>query len=75
MCIRDRLETTGVSIMQYVASGSVVQAVIRGTEDDIMRRLSAIKTDITEIIPLTLEEIFIYELEARGYGSGIIKED
>ena len=72
---REELEATDVSIMQYTASGSVVQAVIRGTEDDIMRRLSAIKTDITEMIPLTLEEIFIYELEARGYGSGIIKED
>ncbi len=72
---REELEATGLAIMQYSCSGSVVQAVIRGTEDDIMRRLSAIKTDITEIIPLTLEEIFIYELEARGYGSGIIKED
>ena len=72
---REELEATDVSVMQYTASGSVVQAVIRGTEDDIMRRLSAIKTDITEMIPLTLEEIFIYELEARGYGSGIIKED
>ena len=72
---REELEATGLAIMQYSGSGSVVQAVIRGTEDDIMRRLSVIKTDITEIIPLTLEEIFIYELEARGYGSGIIKED
>ncbi|MCR5123249.1 MAG: ABC transporter ATP-binding protein [Ruminococcus sp.] len=72
---REELEAAGVQIMQYTGSGSVVQAVIRGTEEEIMRRLSAIKTDITEIIPLTLEEIFIYELEARGYGSGIITED
>ena len=71
---RGELERTGAQIMQYSQSGSVVQAVIRGSEEDIMRKLSEITTDITEIIPLTLEEIFIYELEARGYGN-VIKED
>ncbi len=65
---REELEEQGLEIMQYSSLGSVIQAVVRGTEDDIMRKLSAIKTDITELIPLTLEEIFIYELEARGYG-------
>lgn len=72
---REELERTGVQVMQYSQAGSVIQAVIRGGEEDILRKLSEITTDITEIIPLTLEEIFIYELEARGYGSNIIKED
>lgn len=72
---RGEIEELGVQLMQYSSSGSVSQAVIKGTEEDIMRRLSAIKVDIIEIIPLTLEEIFIYELEARGYGSGIITEN
>lgn len=67
---REELEATGVSVMQYSSYGSVSQAIIRGGEEDVLRRLSVIKTDLTETIPLTLEEIFIYELEARGYGSG-----
>lgn len=71
----DELQQIGAQVMQYSVSGSVSQAVIRGTEDEIFRRLSGIKTDITEMIPLTLEEIFIYELEARGYGNINIKED
>ena len=70
---KEELEITGVEVMQFTSSGSVSQAVIRGTEEDIMRKLSAIKTDLTEMIPLTLEEIFIYELEARGYGSSELK--
>lgn len=72
---REEIEALDMQLMQYSSSGSVSQAVIKGTEEDIMRRLSALKADITETIPLTLEEIFIYELEARGYGSGIITED
>ena len=70
---REELEALGIEVMQYNALGSVIQAVVRGTEEDIMRKLSAIKTNITELIPLTLEEIFIYELEARGYGSSELK--
>ncbi|MCR5142416.1 MAG: ABC transporter ATP-binding protein [Ruminococcus sp.] len=70
---RKELEDLGLEIMQYTSQGSVIQAVVRGTEEDIMRKLSAIKTDITELIPLTLEEIFIYELEARGYGNNELK--
>ena len=56
---REELEALGLEIMQYSALGSVIQAVVRGTEEDIMRKLSSVKTDITELIPLTLEEIFI----------------
>ena len=72
---REELENAGVQIMQYSSLGSVAQAVIRGTEDEILSKLSGINSDFTEIVPLTLEEIFIYELEARGYGGNIISEN
>ncbi|SDA22643.1 ABC-2 type transport system ATP-binding protein [Ruminococcus sp. YE71] len=72
---REELEASGVTVMQCSVSGSVTQAVIKGTEEEIMRKLKGIKTDLTEIIPLTLEEIFIYELEARGYGSECVPND
>lgn len=71
---RGDIEALGVEVMQYSASGSVVQAVVRGNGDDVMKKLAPLKAAVAETIPLTLEEIFIYELEARGYGS-IIKED
>ena len=68
----EELNGIGLDVMQYSVQGSVVQAVIRGAEEDIMAKIGQIDCDISEIIPLTLEEIFIYELEARGYGSDII---
>lgn len=71
---REEIENFGVRVMQYSVSGSVVQAIARGNGDEVMKKLSPLKAAIIETVPLTLEEIFIYELEARGYGS-VIKED
>lgn len=66
------LKGAGLEVMQYSVLGSVTQAVLRGSETDILSKIAPLGCDISEIIPLTLEEIFIYELEARGYGSDII---
>lgn len=67
----DELKSAGLDVMQYSVMGSVAQAVVRGSEEDITEKISAFGCEISEFIPLTLEEIFIYELEARGYGSNI----
>lgn len=68
----EELQRVGVDIVKYTSLGSVVQVIIKGDENTILQKLSEIKTDFTEIVPMTLEEIFIYELEARGYGTDII---
>lgn len=67
----EELKRAGLDVMQYSVMGSVSQAVVRGTEQDILSKSSEFSCEINEFIPLTLEEIFIYELEARGYGSDI----
>ncbi len=68
----DELKAGGLEVMQYSVMGSVAQAVVRGTEAEITEKMSKFNCEISEFIPLTLEEIFIYELEARGYGASII---
>lgn len=68
----DELKNSGLDVMQYSVMGSVAQAVVRGSEEDITAKINTFGCEIAEFIPLTLEEIFIYELEARGYGSNII---
>ncbi|MBR5012084.1 MAG: ABC transporter ATP-binding protein [Clostridia bacterium] len=47
--------------------GSMVTAVVRGTYDEVAKSIEALSPDFYEIIPLTLEEIFISEMEERGY--------
>ena len=68
----EELKDAGLDVMQYSVMGSVAQAIVRGTEEDITAKINTINSEISEFIPLTLEEIFIYELEARGYGANII---
>lgn len=68
---RGELELMGLRVMEYSATGSVAQAIIKGSETDIDEKISSLGIDIAETIPLTLEEIFIYELQARGYGNVI----
>ena len=68
---RGELELMGVRVMEYSATGRVAQAIIKGTETEIDEKISSLGIDIAETIPLTLEEIFIYELQARGYGNVI----
>ena len=53
-----------VSIKQR---GSMVTAVVRGTRGEVERKIEELSPDFYEIIPLTLEEIFISEMEERGY--------
>lgn len=69
---QDELKNAGLEIMQYSVMGSVAQAVVRGAKPDINEKINALNCEIGEFIPLTLEEIFIYELEARGYGANIL---
>ncbi len=71
---RGELELMGLRVMEYSATGRVAQAIIKGTETEIDEKISSLGIDIAETIPLTLEEIFIYELQARGYGN-VISED
>lgn len=68
---KDELKAAGLEVTQYSALGSVIQAVIRGSEKEISEKIAALGCEISELVPLTLEEIFIYELEARGYGAEI----
>ena len=47
--------------------GSLYTLTINGTEEDIQKELSAADTVFAEVLPLSLEEIFISETEVKGY--------
>lgn len=66
-------ESKGLKIMQYSQVGSIVNMVLKGSADENIEKLADFDNKLLEAIPLTLEEIFIYELEARGYGKNILE--
>ncbi|MBT2683410.1 ABC transporter ATP-binding protein [Bacillus sp. ISL-37] len=47
--------------------GSVMVCIIRGKEDEIEKVINQTEPVIFDILPLTLEEIFIYEMGDIGY--------
>ncbi len=73
--MKEELVDVGLEVMKYSCAGSVVQAVIKGSDEEIMAKIGKFNADIAEMIPLTLEEVFIFELEARGYGYDGLSQD
>lgn len=53
--------------IHYEKSGSLLFITVRGTKMEIMQSVDRHETIYSEVIPLSLEEIFICEMEAVGY--------
>ncbi len=69
---RDRAETMQTALEQLKPvslekRGSLYTLVARGNEAELSEILNNLKPVFVEFIPLTLEEIFIAEMEERGY--------
>lgn len=58
-----------LDILHIENSKSVYQIITKGSEEEVKRIIKAKNPTVIEMIPLTLEEIFIYEMEGLGYGS------
>ena len=58
-----------IEILHYERTGSVCYLIVKGPEEEIREKLKVKKPLVLDIIPLTLEEIFIYEMEGLGYDS------
>lgn len=64
----DRSRFDGIELVSFTKHGSVSSLIIRGDRDKTEKKLKAMKPVIFEVLPLSLEEVFIYEMEALGYG-------
>lgn len=54
-------------ILYSAKKGSVLIFIVKGKKEEILTRVRATNPIILDILPLTLEEIFIYELGGMGY--------
>jgi len=48
--------------------GNVATLVIKGESADLIRQLNETHPVLLDEIPITMEEIFVYEMEGKGYG-------
>ena len=63
----EEIKAADIGVMQYKAEGRVVQVIVRDSEG-LDEKVSKLGAELYEQIPLTLEEIFIYEMNLKGYG-------
>ena len=54
-------------VLHYSKRGSVASLIVRGDRDEIAAKIAAMNPVLMDILPLSLEEIFTYEMEALGY--------
>ena len=54
-------------VLKTEHQGSLLLLTVRGTRTEIMERVQAKNPLFCEVLPLTLEEIFISETEVAGY--------
>lgn len=64
---KDLEKLSDLDIIIKKESGSILTLTIRATKEVLLNRFDSIDTVFLEIIPLTLEEIFISETEVLGY--------
>lgn len=60
-------DTAAISLLHFSKSGSVTNMIMRGDHELVMKLLNDRKPLLLESLPLTLEEVFTYEMEALGY--------
>ena len=58
---------SGLDILHYTKHGSVANIIVRGDKAEVTAKIQAKHPVILDILPLTLEEVFTYEMEALGY--------
>ena len=57
----------GIQISHFEKSGSVSNMIVSGDRDTIVKKLNAMEPILLDVLPLSLEEVFTYEMETLGY--------
>lgn len=63
----DRSLFEGLDILHFSKHGSVADFIVRGDREQTVATLQAKLPILLDILPLSLEEVFTYEMEALGY--------
>lgn len=57
----------GMEVLHRTQAGRVHTLIIRGEQEAIRSQIASLQPILLDILPLTLEEIFIYELGGADY--------
>jgi ABC-2 type transport system ATP-binding protein len=63
----DMLREAGLQVLQWRTRGSLVEILARNSEREVRRVLEEKRPLLLDVLPLSLEEVFIYELSQKAY--------
>lgn len=63
----DRSRFAGIDMLHYEQIGSVAHLIIRGNQEETLARLRIMNPLLLNLVPLSLEEVFTYEMKQLGY--------
>lgn len=64
---RTQFTSVGIQLVSYTQAGSVATFIVRGDRPATEEKLRCMNPLLLDILPLNLEEVFVYEMEALGY--------
>ncbi len=65
--VRRKEDFASLEPVTFEQRGRMISMIVRGKRESIQERIDAMQPLYAEILPLTLEEIFITEMEVLGY--------
>jgi len=63
----DRTKFGEIRMLDYTQMGSVATFIAKGDRDEVVSQIRGKNPILLDVLPLNLEEVFIYEMEALGY--------
>ncbi len=63
----DKSKFEGFDIKHFKKQASVASIIVKGDRDEVVSKIAAMNPIIMDVLPLTLEEVFTYEVESLGY--------
>ncbi len=63
----DKSRFAELDMLHFQKNGSVCNLIVRGDKEEVTKHIRDKNPAILDVLPLTLEEVFTYEMEALGY--------
>lgn len=63
----DKSRFADLEILHFSKSGSVCNLIVKGDREEVTDYVRNMKPVLLDVLPLSLEEVFTYEMEALGY--------
>ncbi|MBR3298346.1 MAG: ABC transporter ATP-binding protein [Clostridia bacterium] len=64
---REEFAQEGLEILSFTKTGKVVTIILKGDRDEAEAKINSMKPVLMEVLPLSLEEVFTYEMNIMGY--------